>query len=280
VEFFDTHAHYDDEHFDEDREQVLNKIYEAGVTKCVNVGCSIETSKNSIELAKKCNFVYAMCGIHPSEISNSEAGILKDIQEIKKIVLENNCVSHNDEDNLKDSKKEYDREKQLVVAIGEIGLDYHYEGFDKELQKFAFIEQIKLANELNLPIAIHTRDAIDDTIAILREHKVIRGGILHCCPFNRELVKHGLENGFHIAFGGTSTFKNSKNACEIVNMVPDDKILIETDSPYLAPEPYRGTRNDSSNLKFVVQKLAEFRGITPEQMAKITYENACRFFFN
>lgn len=268
MEYFDTHAHYDDEQFDEDREQVLNKIYEAGVTKCINVGCSIETSKKSIELAKKYDFIYAMCGIHPSEISNSEKDILKDVEEIRKLVLDargNNGFNNGSR-------------KKLVVAIGEIGLDYHYQGFDKDMQQYAFIEQIKLANELNLPIAIHTRDAIDDTIAILRQYKVNNGGILHCCPFNRELVKHGLENGFHIAFGGTSTFKNSKNACEIVNMVPDDKILIETDCPYLAPEPLRGTRNDSSNLKYVVKKLAEFRDVEPEQIAKLTYENASKLF--
>lgn len=266
MEFFETHAHYDDEKFNKDREHVLNKIFEAGVTKCVNVGCSIETSKRSIDLAKKYDFIYAMCGIHPSEISNSEQNILNDIQELQELVLSSKMS--NDKNN---------KCKKMVVAIGEIGLDYHYEGFDKSLQQLAFIEQIKLANELNLPIAVHTRDAIDDTIAILRECKVNNGGILHCCPFNRELVKHGLENGFYIAFGGTSTFKNSKNASEIVNMVPDDKLLIETDCPYLAPEPLRGTRNDSSNLKYVVQRLAEFRGVDLEYIAKLTYENASRF---
>ena len=257
MKIFDTHAHYDDEHFNEDREAVLNKIYKAGVTKCVNIGCSIETTKNSIKLAEKYNFIYAMCGIHPSEIKKCEKEILEDIEEIKKLALS--------------SKK--------VVAIGEIGLDYHYEGFSKELQQFAFIKQIELANELKLPISVHTRDAIDDTISIIRNHKFEHGGILHCCPFNRELVKHGLENGIHIAFGGTSTFKNAKNACEIVNMVPDDKILIETDSPYLSPEPFRGTRNDSSNLKYVIEKLAEYRNTIPEKIAKITYENACKLFF-
>ena len=256
MEYFDTHAHYDDEHFDKDREEVLKKIYNSGVTKCVDIGCDIETSKKAIQIANTYDFVYAMCGIHPSEIATSEEDIISQINEIKKLILS----------------------EKKVVAIGEIGLDYHWEGFDKELQKFAFIRQIELANELNLPITIHTRDAIDDTIAIIRQYKIENGGVLHCCPFNRELVKHGLEQGLHIAFGGTSTFKNSKNASEIVNMVPDDRILIETDSPYLAPEPFRGTRNDSSNLKYVVEKLAEYKATTPENIAKTTYENAMRLF--
>lgn len=257
MEFFDTHAHYDDSHFDEDREDVIKKIYNAGVTKCIDVGCDIETSKKAIELAKQYDFMYAICGIHPNEIAENEAKIDEQISEIKELILQN----------------------KKIVAIGEIGLDYHYDdGPPQELQKYAFIKQIELANELGLPISIHTRDAIDDTIAIIRAHKISNGGVLHCCPFNRELVKHGLEQGLHIAFGGTVTFKNAKNAREIVLMVPDDKILIETDCPYLAPDPIRGTRNDSSNLKYMVQKLAKFRGKTAEEIAKLTYTNANKLF--
>ena len=258
MRLFDTHAHYDDERFDEDRETVIKKIYDAGVDKCINVGCSIETSKKAIEIANNHDFIYAMVGIHPSEIAKTEEQLVKDIEQIKELV--------------KTNKK--------IVAIGEIGLDYHYEGFDKEMQQKAFIKQIELANELNLPISIHTRDAIDDTISILRQYKINKGGILHCCPFNRELVRHGLENGLHIAFGGTCTFKNSKNAKEIINMVSDDKILIETDCPYLAPEPFRGTRNDSSNLKYVVEKIAEFKDSTPEKIAELTFDNATKLLLN
>ena len=258
MEFFDTHAHYDDEQFNIDRKQVIDKIYKAGVTKCIDVGCDIETSKKAIDLANSYDFIYAICGIHPSMIANSEKEILEDIEKIKKICLSN----------------------KKIVAIGEIGLDYHYEGINKGLQQFAFKEQINLANELGLPISIHTRDAIDDTIGILLQFKLKQGGVLHCCPFNRELVKHGLKNNFYIAFGGTVTFKNSKNAGEIVNMVPEDRILIETDCPYLAPHPIRGTRNDSSNLSYVVQKIADFRKEDPEKIAKMTYENANRLFLN
>lgn len=256
INYFDTHAHYDDEKFKNDRDDVINKIYQEGVTKCVNIGCSIETSIKSIEIASKYDFVYASCGIHPSEISNTEELIKKDVNKIKEIIL--------------NGKK--------VVAIGEIGLDYHYDGFDSNLQKLAFELQIKLANELSLPIIIHTRDAIDDTINIIRNCSFENGAILHCCPFNKELIKHGLENGLYIAFGGTSTFKNSKNACDIINMVPNDKILIETDSPYLAPDPIRGTRNDSSNLKYIVEKIAEFKGKTPNEIANLTYKNAEKIF--
>ena len=169
-------------------------------------------------------------------------------------------------------------QNKKVVAIGEIGLDYYWNKETKELQKQAFINQIELANELKLPVSIHTRDAIDDMISIIRNYKIENSGVLHCCPFNRELVKHGLENGLYIGFGGTSTFKNSRNAKEIVNMVPDDRILIETDSPYLSPEPKRGTRNDSSNLQYIVEKLAEYKNMEPEKMAKLTYENATRLF--
>ena len=256
MNFFDTHAHYDDEKFECDREDVIKKIYETGVTKCIDVGCDIETSKKAIEIANEHSFIYAIIGIQPNEIPQDENQLWKMIQEIKQLATI--------------SKK--------IVAIGEIGLDYHYEGFDKNLQQKAFIKQIELANELNLPISIHTRDAIDDTIAIIRKYKINNGGVLHCCPFNKELVKHGLENGYYIAFGGTCTYKSSKNAQEIINMVPINRILIETDSPYLAPEPYRGTRNDSSNLKYVIQKIAEFRSIEPQEVAQITYNNANKLF--
>lgn len=256
MEYFETHAHYDDEKFDEDREEVIKKIFNAGVTKCVNIGCSIETSQNSIDLADKYDFIYATCGIHPSEIPSTDEELDDSINKLENMV----------------------KKSKNVVAIGEIGLDYYWNSDNKDMQKKAFIKQIELANKFCLPISIHTRDAIDDTISIIKNEIIKEGGILHCCPFNRELVKHGLEKGLYIAFGGTCTFKNSKNAQEIVQMVPMEKILIETDSPYLAPEPFRGTRNDSSNIKYVVDKIAEFKGISAEEVARITYENAKKVF--
>ena len=260
MEYFDTHMHLDDEKFDEDRNQVIQKIWNAGVTKCIDIGCDIKSSKKAIELANKNDFIYASCGIHPENLPNQNPQkmdeLWKKIEIIKELAIKNT----------------------KVVAIGEIGLDYHWVQTNKETQKIIFKKQIELANELNLPISIHTRDAIDDTIKIIKENKIQKSGVLHCCPFNPEIVRHGLEAGLYIAFGGTSTFKSSKNVSKIVEMVPIQKMLIETDAPYLAPEPVRGTRNDSSNLKYVVQKLAEFKNITSEQMAKITYQNAEKLF--
>ena len=257
MQIFDTHAHYDDEKFDQDRDEVIQSLKAANITKCINIGCDIETSKKACEIANKYDFIYAAIGIHPSEIAENEAKIDEQIKQIKEIVQSNS----------------------KVVGIGEIGLDYHWHNDNKPLQKYAFTKQIELANELGLPISIHTRDAIDDTIQIIKNDATIEhAGVLHCCPFNRELVKHGLEAGLYIAFGGTCTFKNAKNADEIIKMVPYDKILIETDSPYLAPDPVRGTRNDSRNLKYVIQKLATVRQSTPEQIAKTTYENAEKLF--
>lgn len=257
MEYFDTHMHLDDEKFDEDREQIVEKMKNAGVTKCLNMGCNIETSKKAIELSKKYDFIYSAVGVHPEEIPQTEEELWKSICEIEELAINN----------------------RKTVAIGEIGLDYHWRDDNKELQKKAFIKQIELANKLKLPISIHSRDAIDDTIQIIRKYKLEKSGVLHCCPFNTELVRQGLDAGLYIAFGGTCTFKSSKNAAKIVEMVPQDKMLIETDAPYLAPEPVRGTRNDSSNLKYVVQKLAEFKGIEPEIVAKMTYENGMRLFF-
>ena len=256
MEYFDTHAHYDDDKFNEDREEVLKKIYNAGVTRCINMGCDIESAKKAIEIANNHDFIYAAVGLHPEEIPQSEEEMWKTIFQIKDLAVQN----------------------KKVVAIGEIGLDYYWNKENKEIQKQAFIKQIELANELRVPVSIHTRDAIDDMISIIRNYKIENSGVLHCCPFNRELVKHGVDNGLYIGFGGTSTFKNSKNAKEIVYMVPDDRILIETDSPYLSPEPKRGTRNDSSNLQFIVEKIAEYKNTEPEKMAKLTYENATRLF--
>lgn len=258
TEYFDTHMHIDDEKFDEDRSNIIKKIWNAGVTRAIDVGCDVETSKKVIEIAKENDFIYAACGLHPENLLDTIENTKREIAKIKELILQN----------------------KKIVGIGEIGLDYYWKNDNKEIQQEAFKEQIKLANELKLPISIHTRDAIEDTIGILRKIKIENSGVLHCCPFNEFLVKQGLESGLYIAFGGTCTFKNSKNAEKIVNMVPLNRILIETDAPYLAPEPLRGTRNDSSNLKYIVEKLAEFKNTSSEEIAKITYENATKLFLN
>ena len=196
-------------------------------------------------------------GIHPNEIAETKEQIDKDILEIEKLAAQN----------------------KKVVAIGEIGLDNHWVKDKKEIQKYAFLEQIKLANKLKLPIAIHSRDAIMDTIEILKG-KILpeKKGILHCCQLNKDLVKAGLEAGFYISFAGAITFKSSKNANEIISMVPNDKILVETDCPYLSPEPNRGKRNDSRNMKYTVQKIAEVKEMSTEEIARITYENGKRIY--
>ena len=261
MEFFDSHCHLDDERFDEDREKLIAEIKKANITKFVSAGYSLEGSIKGVALSKTYDYIYTTCGISPNDIPQDEEELWKNIEIIRNIV----------EDNIKDKK---------IVAIGEIGLDYYWEKDlqRRELQRQAFIRQIEMANALDLPIVIHTREAVMDTLEILKEHTVNKKGVFHCCPLNRELVKEALKLGFYISFAGPVTFKNSKNANEIIEMVPDDKMLIETDSPYLAPEPVRGTRNDPRNVKYIAQKIAEVKGIPLEKIAEITYENASRIF--
>ena len=249
---FDSHSHLNDEKFDEDREEQIKKIRESGVSNFITAGYSVESSKKALEIAKKYDFIYTTAGFSPNDITQNEEELWKQLAEIEKIVEKN---------------------KEKICAIGEIGLDYYWNTDNKELQKKAFIEQIKIANKYNLPIVIHTREAVMDTLQILKENKVIKTGVFHCCPQNRELIKEGLKLGFYISFAGPITFKNSKNAEEMINLVPNDRILIETDSPYLAPEPVRGTRNTPANVKYIAQKIADVKGLTLEEVEKITFEN-------
>ena len=258
MEFFDSHSHYNDEKFDEDREQIINDTYNAGITKFVCAGYNIKSSLDSLELSKKYDFIYSICGISPNDIPQTEQELWKSLDEITKIVQNNK------------SKK--------LVAIGEIGLDYYWNKENKGLQEQAFIKQIELANKLELPIVIHSRDASVDTINIIEENKVNKAGIFHCCQQNQEMIKNALRLGYYISLAGPVTFKNAKNSADIIQMIPMDKLLIETDSPYLAPEPNRGKRNDCRNVKYVAQRIADVKGITLEEVAKVTYENAMRIF--
>jgi len=252
MEFFDSHAHYNDEKFEEDRDELIKKIYSEGVTRIINAGYSLESSKKALEIAKNYDFMDVIIGISPNDIDTLKKEDLKEIESMTK------------------DKK--------VVAIGEIGLDYYWNKKNKELQKEIFISQIQIANKLNLPIVIHTREAIYDTLEILKNNNCNKKGVFHCCPLNVDLVREGLELGFYISFAGPITFKNSKNADEIIKMVPLDKMLIETDSPYLSPEPLRGKRNDSRNVKYMAQKIADVKGITLEEVAKETYQNSIKIF--
>lgn len=258
MEFFDSHSHYNDEKFDEDREQIINDTYNAGITKFVCAGYNIKSSLDSLELSKKYDFIYSICGISPNDIPQTEQELWKSLDEITKIVQNNK------------SKK--------LVAIGEIGLDYYWNKENKGLQEQAFIKQIELANKLELPIVIHSRDASVDTINIIEENKVNKAGIFHCCQQNQEMIKNALRLGYYISLAGPVTFKNAKNSADIIQMIPMDKLLIETDSPYLAPEPNRGKRNDCRNVKHVAQRIADVKRITLEEVAKATYENAMRIF--
>lgn len=249
MELFDSHAHYNDEKFENELE-IIEEIYNSGVTKLITAGYSLETTKKAIEIAHSYEFIYATAGISPNDIDDLKEEYFEEIKSMAK--------------------------DEKVVAIGEIGLDYYWNKENKEAQKDAFIKQIKIANELNLPIVIHTREAVQDTLEILKQNKT--RGVFHCCPLNIELIKEGLKLGFYISFAGPVTFKNSKNANQVIEFVPLDKMLIETDSPYLSPEPLRGTRNDSRNAKYIAQKIAEVKGIPMDEVARITYENARKIF--
>lgn len=255
MEYFDSHAHYDSYRFDEEREDIINKVYNEGVTRIVSAGYSLEGTKINLELSKKYPFIYTTAGISPNDLGEDWE---QDIEEIDKIIM----------DNLNSGK---------ILAVGEIGFDYHYD-IDKKIQYEAFSKQIDIANKYDLPIVIHTRDAVMDTITMLKEKTVKNKGIFHCCPLNRELVKEALKLGYYISMAGPVTFKNSKNADEIIQMVPTDRMLIETDSPYLAPEPVRGTTNNSINLKYIVKKIASVKGMSEEKIARLTYENAEKVF--
>ena len=255
MELFDSHAHLNDEKFNEDREELIEQIKQAGVTKLISAGYSLEGSKEGAKLAKKYDFIYTTAGISPNDIPQTKEELWIMLDQIKQMATSN----------------------QKVVAIGEIGLDYYWNEENKELQKIAFQKQIEIANELKLPIVIHTREAVMDTLKILKETEVTKRGVFHCCPLNRELVKEALKLEFYISFAGPITFKNSKNAEEIIKMVPNEKMLIETDSPYLSPEPLRGRRNDPRNVKYMAQK-AQIKGMEIEKVAKITYQNTKNLF--
>lgn len=258
MELFDSHAHYDDEKFNADRDYIIEELYKQGVTKIISAGYSITSSQNALKLATRYPQIYTTSGISPNDIDEN-------VENLKTI-----------QDKIEKLKQIATNEK--VVAIGEIGLDYYWNKENKDKQKEYFIKQIQLANQLNLPIVIHTREAVQDTLDILKQYAPNQKGVFHCCPLNRELIKKALKLDFYISFCGPITFKNSKNADEIISMVPEEKMLIETDSPYLSPEPNRGKRNDSSNLIYISTKIAQVKNLSIEEIARITYENTCKLF--
>ncbi len=252
MKLFDTHAHLDDERFDEDREQIIEQIKQDGISLIVNPGADMKSSRAAIKLAEKYDFIYAAVGIHPHDV--------KDITEADLIELEQ-MAKH-----------------EKVVAIGEIGLDYYYDNSPRELQREYFIKQIELANKLSLPIIIHSRDASMETYEILKEHKKDIGCVLHCFSQSLEMAELYLKIGCHLSFAGPLTFKKSSKLKEVARNIPLDKIFIETDSPYLTPEPYRGRRNDPSKVRYVAEELSKLRAISVDKIAEITMNNAIEFF--
>jgi len=250
---FDSHAHYDDEAFDGDRDELLQGMMEEGIGYIVNAGANINSSKASLALAEKFPFLYAAVGIHPQDAGEYSQKSIETLRGLARY--------------------------QKVVAIGEIGLDYYYEGFDKELQKKAFEEQVKLAMDLGLPVIIHDREAHKDTFDILKKY-ACKGlkGVLHCYSGSAQMARDYVNMGFYIGFTGVITFKNAKKALEVLEEVPLNRILIETDCPYLAPVPYRGKRNDSRYLKYVVEKASETLGLERDSFIEQTCINGKTLF--
>jgi TatD DNase family protein len=250
---FDTHAHYDDEQFDIDREFLIGSFKDAGIGNVVDIGASLETSQKAIDIAHEYDFFYAAVGVHPSEVEELN------------------------EDNIK-KLYEWSRDDKCV-AIGEIGLDYHWPDPAPELQKKWFKAQLDIAREVELPVVIHSRDAAADTLDILKSERVGEiGGVVHCFSYSREVAKQCVDMGLYIGIGGVLTFKNGRKMVEVVEQTPMDRILLETDCPYLAPEPFRGKRNNSTYLPYVVSKMAEIKGISEEEVIRITEENAKRMY--
>lgn len=249
--YFDSHAHYNDEKFDEDRTELLQKLQENQVDYVVNAGADMESSKQGIELAKEYSFIYAAVGVHPHDVENMTDN---DIEELEQMASE-----------------------PKVVAIGEIGLDYYYNHSTEDMQVKWFDKQLELAKKLNMPVIIHSREACQATFDQISQSGVAEG-VIHCFSGSKELAKEYVKKGFYIGIGGSLTFKNARKTVEVVEAIPLEYILIETDAPYLTPVPHRGKRNDSTYLEHVVAKIAEIKGMPVDEVARITTENAKKLF--
>ncbi len=252
---FETHAHYDDERFAEDRDTLLASMPERGIGKIINVGSTLDSTRETIAIAQRYPYVYAAVGVHPSEIG--------DLNEETFAWL-----------------KEQTRQEK-TVAVGEIGLDYYWDKEPKvqEAQRYWFRRQMELAREENLPVIIHSRDAAEDTMRLMQEiHAEEIPGVIHCYSYSKEMALEFVKMGYRIGVGGVVTFKNARKLKETVEAVPMEAILLETDCPYMAPEPHRGTRNDSSNIPYVVNTIAQIKGISADEVEQITWENAMRLF--
>lgn len=253
MNIFDTHAHYDDDSFDSDREQVLSCLAQKGVSRVLNAGCDLERSLQSIELAKKYDFMYASVGIHPHSAQS--------------VLLENQ--------NYIDILRQYATEKK-VVAIGEIGLDYHYDFSPAEVQKQVFTSQLELAKEVDKPVIIHSREATLDMQAILERYNL--RGVVHCFTGSKEIAQQHLKQGLYIGFTGVVTFSNAKKVLGAVDITPMDRILLETDCPYMAPSPHRGKRCTSDMIVHTANAIAQIKGVSVQELIDQAHENAVRLF--
>lgn len=250
---FDTHAHYDDEDFDNDREELLGSMKEHGVGTIVNVGANMNSCKTTLALAEQYPFIYGALGVHPSDCG--------DLTENDIAWIHANS-SH-----------------EKIVAIGEIGLDYYWDTAERSVQKKWFVRQLELAKETGLPVIIHSREAAQDTLEIMKsEHKDTTGGVIHCFSYGVEMAREYLNMDYYLGVGGVLTFKNGKKLKEVVEYAPMEKLVLETDCPYLAPVPYRGKRNSSLYLPYVIEMMAEIKGMTPDEVIRVTRENAERLY--
>ena len=249
---FDTHAHMDDHAFDTDREELLQSYPAQGIRLLMNPGCSLQSSRNAVALAEKYDYVYAAVGSHPDVADEVSEEV---IEEYKKL-----CKLH-----------------PKVRAIGEIGLDYHYEDIPREIQLKAFRLQMELAGELDLPVIVHEREAHEDGMSIVREFPEVKG-VFHCYSGSAEMARQLVNLGWYIGFTGVLTFKNARKAIEVASSIPLDRIVIETDCPYMSPDPFRGKRNDPGKIYRMAEKLAEIRGLSVEEIQAITLENGKRLY--
>ena len=249
---FDTHAHYDSGAFNADRMEVLASLPEAGVGLVVNCGCDLESSRTAIALAEQFPHVYAAVGIHPSDCAGTDDAAIDAIRALAR--------------------------HEKVVAIGEIGLDYYWQDNPpKEFQQEVFRRQIELALELDLPVIVHDREAHGDSLAVVLDYPQLRG-VFHCFSGSPEMAQELLKRGWYLGFDGPVTYKNARRSPEVVAVTPPERMVVETDAPYLTPEPFRGKRNDSSKLSYVIAKLAEWKGMDAAEMERITFENGKKLF--
>lgn len=249
---FDTHAHYLKRDFPEDLGRVLNELPKKNVERVIAVGCNLEASREEIELAQRFNWIYASAGIHPEDAGNLPENWEEQLEELLKM--------------------------PKVTALGEIGLDYHYDDSPaKDVQRRVFIRQLEMAKALDLPVIIHSRDACAETMEILREYKP--RGVMHCFSYSAETAIEVVKLGMYIGFTGVLTFKNAKKAVQACEVIPTDRLLLETDCPYMAPEPHRGERSDSSMIQYTAAKMAEIKGVSTEEMIEIAGKNGKRLFF-